>query len=317
MKKNYFIFGYLLLLSLLFIMISFLLWLTGGKNSRLLGQKLRFGALIISLTAAASCSGPPGGEVTCYKQVPDNSFRVISSREDSGRYIIQGKKDSKITIHLYQRTGEDFSYSILDEERKIMQTGKLLPVDGKFDSSKEDFEIVLEKDLKEGYYKLQFFDLSKSNQDEEAPKAIFDLVVKSEPEIINSEIISPRRVHMCYKPTTRRTPDFYLSKEDNSIRELEFKKEEKKIINGEIKTAGVEYFSYRLEDSKNIVIQKGDIFPKDGKWDGEKEEYMIELPEKIKPGQYYIYFYELKEEYQDKDISHFLTYYSIKIKNLE
>src|SRR5437763_1486857 len=60
------------LLGLVFVLISFLIWLNDGKNNKLLKRKLYIGALILSLTNVISCGQPPE-KVSCYKATKDTT----------------------------------------------------------------------------------------------------------------------------------------------------------------------------------------------------------------------------------------------------
>jgi hypothetical protein len=67
LKKELFFPVFAAILGIVFILICIAVWLNKGKNPALLRRKLRIGALILSLTAVASCSSP---QVSCYELPP-------------------------------------------------------------------------------------------------------------------------------------------------------------------------------------------------------------------------------------------------------
>ncbi|MCK4665229.1 hypothetical protein KAU33_00670 [Candidatus Dependentiae bacterium] len=319
MEKNFFSFGYLAILSGLFIVVSFLVYLTKGNNSKFLGQKLKLGALIIALTATLSCAPR---QPMCYSQVAvtSNQFHLKSDREVAEKIIIETDKDKKINGEIKIRSGEEFSYIIYNWEKTKIQSGDIKPLDGKFDSLDEEFEIDVKEGLVSGNYTINFYKLPhKDLKSDTIPykKVAFTALKENETDSfpvpkIEEAKIKARFQHLCYSPIMP-MPGFTISKEDPSITSLEFKLKDSKIIHGEIRDVRGEDFSFRLEDKNNKVVQKGTIKPLDGKWDNKTEDYKLELDKNLKPGQYYIYLYEVSEKAQEKDISHFLKAVYIKI----
>ena len=60
-------------LSLVFIFISFAVFITNGKSKKWVARKMKIGGILLTLTAA-SCNG--GGEVTCYDVAETNSMWI-------------------------------------------------------------------------------------------------------------------------------------------------------------------------------------------------------------------------------------------------
>ncbi len=327
MKKDFFSFGYLILLSVTFLIISFLVYLTRGQNSKLLGHKLRLGALIIALTATISCSP---SQPRYYEQVAVNHFEIKSSRETPSTPVIETDKDKNIKGAINGPTVDTFSYLIYDWNKKVIQSGDIKPSDGKFNSAYEKFEIELKDVLPSGLYSIHFFPVSekdrkddmksymvvefralKSNEPDPSTITCY-IVIPPDNKDVKEPPLQPRFQHLCYSPVGI-MPTIVLSKTDPSLTSQEFKQGENNVIKGEIRDVRGEDFSFRIEDRNSKLIQNGPIKPSDGKWDGKTEDYEIQLSNKLSPGEYAIYMFEVPEKEQDKDLSHFLNSYIIKI----
>ena len=166
MKKEIWIPLYLLMLSLVFVTVSFLLYLSGGKNQKLLAKKLSLGAMIISITAAVGCT-PIKPPHTCY--VPPSAYvqvenEVIDRSTSDWKYsveidisetnIIKGK-----SMHSF---GSKISFRITDTDGKIIQFSDAKPVDGEFNDHTEELEMHLNKDTEPGEYILTFYTREKA-----------------------------------------------------------------------------------------------------------------------------------------------------------
>ena len=166
MKKEIWIPLYLVGLSIAFITVSFLLFLTRGKHQGLLAKKLRLGALIISLTAAVSCSPfkppptcyvPPSPYVTIENEVIDRStpdWEYSIEVDISETNILKAK-----SMHSF---GGKISFRITDKNGKVIQFSDAKPVDGEFNDHTEELELHLNKDLKPGEYDLVFYTREKA-----------------------------------------------------------------------------------------------------------------------------------------------------------
>jgi hypothetical protein len=107
MKKELYIPLILIGLSVVFVVVSFLLWLLRGNDS-LLKKKLRIGALILLLSGTAVGYS---GCWSCYFTLPDNRFVV----ED---HTLDISVTNKITGQIHHRAGEDFWYLIRERGTK-------------------------------------------------------------------------------------------------------------------------------------------------------------------------------------------------------
>jgi hypothetical protein len=168
MKKELYIPLILIGLSVAFVVVSFLLWLSRGNDS-LLKKKLRIGAIILSLTGTAvGCGGC--GE-TCYLKIPDNQF-YLEDHGSVGRIELDMSATNKLTGMIRHRIDEDFWYLIRKQNGEEIQRGNVEPLDGAYDESEEEFEILVRIDIATGEYELEFYLL-----EEEYPLASFSLYV--------------------------------------------------------------------------------------------------------------------------------------------
>lgn len=162
MQKEIYIPVYLLFLSIVFITVSFLLYLTGGKNSKLLAKKLKFGALIISLTTVINCSHiqvDHERKPTCYMPPLTNYINISAEHSYKGDVIVEIDKDNVVECSVRNPGSEKFSFRIFDKNNNLVQKGDIKADDGKFDETKEDFKIEVKKDLPKGFYKIYFYPL--------------------------------------------------------------------------------------------------------------------------------------------------------------
>ncbi|MCK4665227.1 hypothetical protein KAU33_00660 [Candidatus Dependentiae bacterium] len=180
MKKEILISIYIGILSGLFFLVSFLLYLTKGKNSNFLDQKLKLGALIIAMTVTISCAPR---HTPCYEPVVINDFLITSDyrvhiENSHNRLPIVEAEKKVISGCISDRYGYEFSYILYDWNAKIIQSGDLKSSDGKFDETIEGFEIKLKKKLITGAYSINFYTVSeKDRKVETKPYKILEIIV--------------------------------------------------------------------------------------------------------------------------------------------
>lgn len=175
LKKNIFIPIVIIFLSIGFIIVSFLVFISKG-NSKLLRKKLKIGGLIITLTAAISSTTLSCFEVSCY--LPDDEpyeyNNYLSFTED---YASDYKYDKKITVDLTSDNILDgsikniksdyFSYRLCDYDFISYQKGDIIFSDETTDSDGKinvNFQINLNKNINIGNYNLYIFDNSVDAQ---------------------------------------------------------------------------------------------------------------------------------------------------------
>lgn len=93
MKNNWYIWAAAAAISVIFTIVSFSLWLSGGKNKYLLAKKLKFGALLIALTGVMNGCRPP--VVTCYEVAVEPELNCVDSVDNDGNIVIM-QNDDKI-----------------------------------------------------------------------------------------------------------------------------------------------------------------------------------------------------------------------------
>lgn len=142
-----------------FFIISLLVTLTKGKNPYLIKRKLRLGGMLLYFTAIGTGCDLPRGS-SCYDPEPENRF-LLGKTYEWDTVEINLNDSTRLSGNIFNRTKDVYSYGIFktDSLNKdlILQKGEILPLDGKFDSSTEKFELQLSPDLDSGLYSLRFF----------------------------------------------------------------------------------------------------------------------------------------------------------------
>jgi hypothetical protein len=170
MKKEIYIPLILIGLSVAFVVVSFLLWLSRGNDS-LLKKKLRIGALIISLSGVALGCWSERDCSTCYLVAKENLF-VVEDQHMGGRIVLDMSVTNKLTGLVSNYTSKNLWYLIEDHNDNEIQRGAVEPLDGAYDQHSEEFEIPVRIDLATGEYELEFYLL-----EEEYPLATYELYV--------------------------------------------------------------------------------------------------------------------------------------------
>ena len=152
MKRKLFAAISISLLFVVFGLISFLVILT-KRHPFFVKSKLKIGALIISLSgAAAGCF-----TTTCYSPVPDNYFQIDQYDSQIGMLLLNRAVSDTITGEIRARNNTAYSYTIRDSSYSIFAKDNLKPLDGVFDKSTEEFQIVVGNQIPSGDYNLTFY----------------------------------------------------------------------------------------------------------------------------------------------------------------
>jgi hypothetical protein len=146
-------------LTVAFAVISFLVFISRGKNALLLKKKLRFGALLLILTGAAI--GCKQQEPFCYSPARLNQFYLQYPTE--GGLVVNLARNDTLSGTIKERTLNEFSFALILGTDSILQKNNIYPLDGKFDSTTEHFKIVLDGNIPTGYYDLQFYGCEKDS----------------------------------------------------------------------------------------------------------------------------------------------------------
>ena len=123
-------------------------------------RKLKVGALLLSLTAVASCGDET---VTCYVQPPSNVLEVED--QSAGETIpVDLATDDNLDATVAWRDGESFSYRITAPDGTELARGDLDAADGAFDENDEEFVIPLPTSMVAGSNTLEMFDVAADQQ---------------------------------------------------------------------------------------------------------------------------------------------------------
>lgn len=162
-------------LGIIFSIILVAVFVSKGKSKFWVSKKMRIGAIIISLSSFSvqqSCV-----PVTCYEPVmPDQLYLVINKQ---GEVLMNLSDSTELRGILYERESIEFSFNIADtlKSDSIIQKGEILPVDGNFDESSEDFFLKIDANVVEGSYYLNLFNVGVLKQDSLYPMNIFRLKI--------------------------------------------------------------------------------------------------------------------------------------------
>ncbi|MFN8208005.1 MAG: hypothetical protein U0T82_11440 [Bacteroidales bacterium] len=164
MNKNEWIAPVLIIgLSCIFAQVSAMVYLSKGKSEYWISRKLRVGAFLLTLTAISTQSCEDAVR-TCYDPAPGNYFKFDSTEVDIG-VVVDMSRTNWVTGILYDRTFADYCFSVTDTAgTDTLQVGVVIPTDGKFNSSREQFIIELDRDLPGSLYYLHIFSGSNSMQ---------------------------------------------------------------------------------------------------------------------------------------------------------
>jgi hypothetical protein len=157
MNKNEWIAPVLIIgLTCVFALVSAMVYLSKGRSAWWISKKMRIGALLITLTAVSTQSCEEAVR-TCYDPAPGNYFKFDYTEPEIG-VVVDMNRTNWITGILYDRTFTDYSFSVTDTAgTDTLQVGEVIPTDGKFNSSREQFIIELDRDLPGNLYYLSIF----------------------------------------------------------------------------------------------------------------------------------------------------------------
>ena len=162
-KKEFAIFFTLIGISILFAIAGFALYLSKRKSKFWTAKKMKLGALLLTITAATTIHSCKDEEerTTCYERV--QLMESITLHRDQP-YIDLNATDTLSGTITY-RTSKTYSFMLKNDSlQSITQKGILLPDDGAFNDSIEDFTIQLDKRLISGSYTLSIFNTGINEQ---------------------------------------------------------------------------------------------------------------------------------------------------------
>lgn len=173
-KKDFYGPFVIVALSIAFAAVSLAVFLSKGKSPKWIARKMKIGALLLTFTSAA-CNN--GGQVSCYDTVAPNTIWL----EAQGQKGIELNIDSSsvLTGSISSVQGKDFSFALVNNQNKKVQTGQLIPTDGNFDAFDEKFKLEIDKNTFTGLYLLKIYSATVAAQDTTYPKFQVNLNVKS------------------------------------------------------------------------------------------------------------------------------------------
>ncbi len=172
MKKEFSVLIAIGILSILFGVVTFLLFVTGGKNRFFLAKKLLIGGLLISMTAACKGGRPPF--VTCYEPVayfPTPQVRILDDFQTDPLGSLtyfkfsQGESIRCFAEEIYGLQGLSYVIKTIegDNEGDLLFSGNILPPDKEsFKVDQFEFVIPLNPELSKGRYLLKIYSVSSA-----------------------------------------------------------------------------------------------------------------------------------------------------------
>jgi len=152
-------------LSILFTVVSLALFISRGKSKFWTAKKMKLGALLLTVSALTSMSSCKGGDednirVSCYEMVERTNVVYIENFHETVNL-----KETKVLNGIIEyRSSEIYSYSLKnDSDSTFLSRELLIPKDGSFDDTTEQFSIHLNNDLVPGSYTLSFYDTGRDS----------------------------------------------------------------------------------------------------------------------------------------------------------
>ena len=190
MLKKYMIIPLLLaVLGAAFALVSFLCFISRGRYV-FIKQKLKIGALLLSLTAfSAGCQSNQDDIVLCYKAAAPTPHITIFNETNQNREIIVDPLLGRAitgTIQEDEQSYPHYSYRIVDNKGAVLQKGGLTITQTSAKQPRElCFEIIIDQDIPLGTFSLRLYHTDLKNQ-EQNPDGYFYV---SRVQIIESMIL--------------------------------------------------------------------------------------------------------------------------------
>ncbi len=151
-------------LTVLFSVAAAALYLSRGQSKFWTAKKMKLGALLLTITAATTIQACKDGEeqTTCYEQAQLTDGITLHTDQP---YIDLNTTDT-ISGTITYRSSKTYSFLLKNDSlQNIIQKGNLLPIDGAYNDSIEDFIIKLDKSLVPGRYSLSIFNTGVDEQE--------------------------------------------------------------------------------------------------------------------------------------------------------
>jgi|WetSurMetagenome_2_1015567.scaffolds.fasta_scaffold862398_1 hypothetical protein len=181
-RKEMLLPAWVFILMIVFAALCLLVWLSRGKNPLVLKQKMRVGAMILSLTATASGCIPIR---TCYKPAPPKNVinfnkggevNLKTARGKSKQDEVVANKNSILKGRLSYMREKNFSYAITDGHGNELRRNNLALLETAA-RNENSFEIDL-INIAKGTYRLNFYRTTQDAIGQEALERTFKLKIR-------------------------------------------------------------------------------------------------------------------------------------------
>ena len=163
-------------LSLIFVAVSAMVYLSGGKSKKWVARKMRIGGLLLTLSVfSCNNTGSQNIEVKCYKATEINSIQLKNNQS----MVLNLNRDSSNILEgsITSIQGNEFSFAVSDSLGTTFQKGNL-KFDDKIDSNVENFKIEIDEKLKSGKYLLKIYVTNPENQSITEQRREYKLFIK-------------------------------------------------------------------------------------------------------------------------------------------
>jgi len=143
--------------TIAFALISVAVFLTFGKNKKVINWKVKIGAWLITLTTVVNTGCPP--TVTCYDPyVPYNETNVLEAfNNETGYYEINLQEDSAFSFKITYPDIDTLEYR-LSQKDTLFASGMAEFIKESENQDTIWFDVPISTNLKEGFYDLELVD---------------------------------------------------------------------------------------------------------------------------------------------------------------
>jgi hypothetical protein len=143
----------IVVLSAAFLLVSFIVYLYGGKSAKWVARKMKLGAAIIAIGGITT--GCP--VVTCYDPAPSDWFRFDNIDSTSYLVVADLPNDSILTGNVTAPTCSRYIFEIETLDSQLVDSGYIEPLEGSFDRSNGDFTMDINSALDTGFYQIAIY----------------------------------------------------------------------------------------------------------------------------------------------------------------
>ncbi|MEJ2664676.1 MAG: hypothetical protein P8107_11635 [Spirochaetia bacterium] len=157
LKKEFYLF---IILGIIFGIFSILVFITRGRVLFFIKNKLRTGALILSITSILGLGLSAGScmTVTCYSK-PAHDIEINTSENNSISLSLSQNNIISGIINNEINHNTNYYFKISDSKKIILQEGEVLILDGTLDEFYQKFKIIIDTAIPKGEYSLDFYEI--------------------------------------------------------------------------------------------------------------------------------------------------------------